>query len=224
MGNASLVKGDISFCATGGPHAGPTVADYYRLRMNGWPATNAPTLVEGGTVGESNYWNFCPAIGVNVAGDAVMTWTRSSSTSYPTMMMAARNSGDTGFSTPTVIKASPGPNNDGRWGDFFSVWPDPFDGSLWAFSEWSRTTTGTWSTWVAQVQMAAYNYYVEFDAPPVGQTGAPLHPFSTIAPCHAAITRGTIHIKAGHYNEEVRLDKDVTLVNYGGGPVTIGAP
>ncbi len=226
LGNASLVAGDLWFCATRGQPVGPAVAAYYRLRLNGWPASGTVTVAEQGTVGSSSFWNFCPAIGVNVAGDAVITWTRSSSSSYPTMMVAARNGGDSGFGSPTVIQTSPtGPNNDGRWGDYFSVWPDPNDGSLWAVSEWSRADTGTWSTWWAQIQMAAYDFYVDLNAPfPLIQNGSFGFPYTTVAAGHAAITRGTLHIKVGHYNEQITLNKSVTLTTYGGGPVTIGAP
>jgi hypothetical protein len=225
LGNASLVGGDVWFCATRGQPGGPAVAAYYRLRLNGWPSSGSASVAEQGTVGNSSYWNFCPSIGVNLAGDAAMTWTRSSSTTYPTMMMATRNGGDSSFGPPTVIRASTGPNNDGRWGDFFSVWPDPNDGSLWAISEWSRNDTGTWSTWLAQMQMAAYDIYVDLNAPfPIIQNGSPSFPYTTVAAGQAGITRGTLHIKIGNYNEQLTINKSVTLVPYGGGPVTIGKP
>ena len=237
LGNASLIGTDLWFCATRGPAAGPAVAAYYRLRLNGWPSSgNSVTVAEQGTVGGTSYWNFCPSIGLNQRGDAVMTWTRSSSTSFPTMMVASRIGSDSSFGTPIVIHASAGPNNDddgsmqshNRWGDYFSVWPDPNDGSLWAISEWSRAAapadTGTWSTWLAQIAMPAQNYYVNLNGNPNNGDGSQFLPWTTVTRAHEFIISGTIRIYTGHYNEHITLNKAVTLLNYGGGPVTIGAP
>lgn len=225
LGNASLVGGDVWFCGTRGQSAGPAVAVYYRLRLNGWPASGSVSVAEEGTVGDSSYWNFCPALGLNQAGDAVMTWTRSWEFTYPTMMCATRSAGASAFGPPFVVKASDGPNNDGRWGDYFSVWPDPNDGSLWAVSEWTRSNTGTWSTWWAQIQTPARDSYVNKNAPfPSTQDGSLVFPYTTIGAGHAAITRGTLHIYGGHYNEQITLNKAVTLEAYSGGPVTIGIP
>ena len=225
LGNASLIGTDLWFCATRGVAAGPAVAAYYRLRRNGWPSSgNGVTVAEQGTVGDSSYWNFCPAIGLNQLGDAVMTWTRSSSTSLPTMMVASRIGSDSSFGTPIVIRASQSANADGRWGDYFSVWPDPNDGSLWAISEWSRADTGTWSTWLAQISMPARNYYVNLNGNPNNGNGSQFLPYTTVRRAHEVITTGMILIYTGHYNEQITLNKAVTLVNYGGGPVTIGAP
>ena len=225
LGNASLVGGDVWFCGTRGQSAGPAVAVYYRLRLNGWPASGSVSVAEQGTVGDSSYWNFCPAIGVNQAGDAVMTWTRSWEFTYPTMMCATRSAGAGAFGSPFVVKASDAPNNDGRWGDYFSVWPDPNDGSLWAVSEWTRSDIQTWSTWWAQIQTSARDFYVNLNAPfPSTQDGSLVFPYTTIWAGHAAITRGTLHIFGGHYNEQITLNKAVTLEAYSGGPVTIGIP
>src|SRR5437899_2990305 len=73
----SYYGGDIWVCRTAGASAGPAVACYYRLRLNGWPSSGSVSVVEDSTVGDSSYWNFCPAIGVNVAGEVAMTWARS---------------------------------------------------------------------------------------------------------------------------------------------------
>lgn len=225
MNNASLVGGDVWFCASVGQTNGPAVAAYYRLRLNGWPASGSVSVVEDGTVGEASYWNFCPAIGVNLAGDVAITWTRSSASTYPDMVFAARTAGDIGFSALQVAHAGQTADNDGRWGDYFSAWPDPNDGSLWLVSEWSRSDTGTWSTWWAQIQMPTRDFYVNWNAPlPFIQTGSLVFPYTTVGTAHANITAGTLHIFGGHYNEQLTLTKAVTLQAYTNGPVVIGAP
>jgi hypothetical protein len=227
LNNASLVGGDVWFCATRGPAAGPASAVYYRVRLNGWPQLPflGPTLEEEGTVGADTDWNFCPSIGANLAGDVAMTWTRSSSTRAAAMMAAWRTEYGSTFGAPIVVKANQTPNVDGRWGDYFSVWPDPSDGSLWAVSEWTRADTGTWSTWWAQISMPPRDFFVRWNAPnPGAQDGSLSFPYVTVGAAHANITSGTLHIFGGHYNERPTLNKAVTLEAYSGGPVTIGAP
>ncbi len=244
LGNASLLDGDLWFCATVGtvttPPAPPgrAVAAYYRARLNGWPLTaNNPTLVEDSTVGNPNEWNFCPAIGMNSAGEVVITWTRSSAAIFPTIAYAYRGRLDGAFGAAQDIIPSatiPGPpgsppiivnntaNNDGRWGDYFSVWPDPNDGSLWIANEWTRTDTGTWSTWWAQVTTPAQDVYVNLNVDPVTQNGSAAFPWRTVGRGHTAITRGNIYIAPGRYNETLTLNKATTLSVTGNGQVVIG--
>ena len=141
------------------------------------------------------------------------------------MMLSWRTAYASTFGAPIVVQTGQTPNVDGRWGDYFSVWPDPNDGSFWAVSEWTRTDTGTWSTWWAQVSMPARDFYVRWNAPnPATQDGSLAFPFTTVGLANAVITRGTLHIFGGHYNEQLYLNKAVTLEAYSGGPVTIGAP
>ena len=232
QGNATLANGDLWCCMTRGQPAGPALAAYCRLQLNGWPFSgNNPALGEEGTVGALTDWNYLPSIGANLAGDVAITWTRSSSTRAAAMMVAWRTANVSTFGAPNVVRTSQTPaidlDNTGtfsRWGDYFSVWPDPIDGSLWADSEWTRADTGTWSTWWAQISMPGRDFYVNRNAPSPGQDGSLAHPYKTVDAAHAYITSGTLHIFGGTYNERLTLNKAVTLEAYSGGPVTIGAP
>ena len=223
QGNATLATGDIWCCMTRGQPAGPAVAAYWRIRLNGWPASGSPSLAEEGTVGAGTDWNYCPSISANLAGDVAMTWTRSSATRYTGMMATWRTAADSAFAAPILVKDSQTANVDGRWGDYFTSWPDPNDGSMWLGSEW--TTNGTWSTWWAQVAMPGRDFYVQWNAPNPGtQNGSLAFPYTTIGAAQANITSGTLHIFGGHYNESLTLNKSIYLEAYSGGPVTIGAP
>jgi hypothetical protein len=240
LGNASLLNGDVWFCATVGtattPPAPPgrAIAAYYRVRLNGWPLTGfPPTLVEDNTVGSATEWNFCPSIGMNVAGDVVITWTRSSPTIFPTIAYATRGPTDANFGAPqniaptiTVagVTINNTANNDGRWGDYFSTWPDPTDGTLWIANEWTRTDTGTWSTWWAQVATPVRDSYVNLNGNYFEQNGTMQFPWLRVIQAHATITHGTIFIAPGRYNEPLTLNKAVTLRVNGNGPVVVGAP
>ena len=125
-----------------------------------------------------------------------------------------------------MVKASQTANNDGRWGDFATVWPDPTDGSLWIANEWTRADTGTWSTWWAQIATPAEDFYVNWNAPfPLIQNGSFAFPYTTVGAAHANITHGTIHIYGGqNYNEQFTLYKSVLLQLYSGSPFVIGRP
>jgi hypothetical protein len=114
-------------------------------------------------------------------------------------------------------------NLDGRWGDYFSVWPDPNDGSLWVTNEWTRSDTGTWSTWWTQVSVAQQDQYVNWSFSGF-QNGTASNPWTMIGAAHANITSGNIRIAPGHYNEQLTLNKAVTLSVNGTGQVVIGAP
>jgi hypothetical protein len=210
------------------------------VRLNGWPLSGSdPTLVEDNTVGNSAEWNFCPSIGMNLAGDVAVTWTRSSSSISPTIAYASRTASENNFGAPqsisptltiagvTVTNTS---NNDidttgaERWGDYFSVWPDPNDGTLWIVNEWTRTDTGVWSTWWTQIATPSQDSYVNFAGKFALQNGSVQFPWLTVTQAHAAISQGTIHIAPGRYNEQLTLNKNLTLTVNGNGEVVIGAP
>jgi hypothetical protein len=145
-------------------------------------------------------------------------------------MYAFRTASAATFGMPqTVLPSNPGGttntfNVDGRWGDYFTVWPDPKDGSLWFTNEWTRLDTGTWSTWWAQVLVPFRDSYVDLNADPASQDGSSAHPWRLVRQAHAAISHGAIHIAPGHYNEQIVLNKNTTLSVWGTGQVVIGAP
>ena len=236
QGNATLVGDDLWCCATRGQAAGPAVAAWWRLRLNRWPLGGPdPTLAEEGTVGAPTDWNFIPSISANLQGDVAITWTRSSSSRYPAMMCAWRTAADTAFAASVLVtSANLGPDNDvtapgsgqARWGDYFSSWPDPSDGSFWVVSEWIRADTGKWSTWWAQISMPGRIFYVNRNSPTPGvEDGSLAHPYTSVTTAQSYLASGIINIYGGHYNEQPTLNKALTLQPYCcGGYVTIGAP
>ena len=184
--NLTLSRGDLWFTATRGITGQKALAVYYRVRLNDWPFSGTPALIEDATVGDPNDWNYSPAMATNDAGDAAITWTRSSSTAFPTIMYASRLAGAGSFGAPqTILPANPGGtsntfNVDGRWADYFAVWPSPRDGSLWFTNEWTRLDTGTWSTWWAQILVPSRDSYVDLNANPAFQDGSPSNPWRSV--------------------------------------------
>src|SRR5690606_23768571 len=90
-------------------------------------------------------------IAVNAAGDALMTFARSSSTEFVSIARCYRRAGDPlGTMRPHVlVRSNTGPYFNSRWGDYSAVAADPADDSvLWYTHE---TATGSsWQTWIGR--------------------------------------------------------------------------
>lgn len=222
QGNAFWNRGTVWVCFTSGPPNGPAKVFYYRIRPNGYP-NGTPALVESGTVGDPTFWNYQPSIGGNNAGDVCITYTRSSSSSVPTMMYAYRSAGDSGFGLPQVVRISGGFFTGGRWGDYASVWPDPVDGTFWITHEYSISTNADdVATWWAEISTPPYDLYVNAGAGNP-ELGSVTFPFRTVTKAANQTTHGSMNISGGHYNERVRIGKAVTL-RAPAGTVFIGRP
>ena len=152
QGNAFWQNGAIWFCHTAGGNSGKSLAYYYKVNLNNYPA-GTPALAEEGSIdGGSGEWTYQPSIGANANGDVGIVYSQSSATRNPTIFAATRSAAAVSFDTPVLIKASPGYYFGGRWGDFASVTGDPVDNSLWVTHEWAKTTQpGAWSTWWARL-------------------------------------------------------------------------
>jgi uncharacterized repeat protein (TIGR01451 family) len=152
QGNAFWFNKAVWFCHTAGGSSGKSIAYYYRVGVNNFPAV-APVLVEEGSLdGGQGEWTYQPNIGVNSRGDVGLVYSQSSTTRFPTIFGATRSFTAAAFDTPTLIKASPGYYFGGRWGDFASVTPDPVDDSFWMTHEFARSTQIIdWGTWWANI-------------------------------------------------------------------------
>lgn len=230
---AIFQNGNILTALTAGPAGGPSQVYYYRINPGGFPS-GFIIVTESGTVGDAGFWNYQPAIGGNFAGDMAIVYTRSSTSANPTMMYVYRNAGDSVFGSPQVVVNSGGPSittdSSGtalaRWGDFAAVSADPADGSLWITHEYARSSSANnWGTWFAQIGTPRRDVYVNWNSPaPWFQDGSLDFPYTTISIAQANITRGTLHIFGGHYNEQLTLNKAITLQTHDGIAVTIGTP
>ena len=152
QGNAFWYNGSVWFCTTAGGSSGKSLAYYYQVNLNNYPA-GTPTLGQSGFIdGGPGEWTYQPSIGGNSRGDIGIVYCQSSATRYPTIFAATRGNGAPSFGTPVLVKASPGYYYGGRWGDYGSVTSDPADESFWVTHEWAKTTQpGAWSTWWAQI-------------------------------------------------------------------------
>lgn len=126
---------------------------WYEIAMNGWPlSADDPELVQSGEIDPGgDVRTFFGSITVDDAGNAAMTFARSSPNEYISMGTAYRLASDPlgTFRTGVIQQESTFPDYSARWGDYSEVEPDPVDArTFWAHHEY---TTGSWRTWVARV-------------------------------------------------------------------------
>lgn len=133
-------------------------ARWYEIDLRGWPVSGStPTLLQSGEIDPGGtVRTFFSAIGVDGAGNAVITSARSSPTEFISMITAYRTACDpTGtFRAPVTEKSATAGYTSGRWGDYASVQPDPASpNTFWAHHEYAIGSS--WRTWIARVDVDA---------------------------------------------------------------------
>jgi hypothetical protein len=128
-------------------------ARWYEFRMNGWPASGTPELVQSGEIDPGDpVRTFFPSIWVDYAGNAVITCARSSPSEYISMCWAYRMADDPlgEFRSLRFVKESSAPYHHARWGDYSGTASDPTEvGKFWGHHEYCPWSS-SWNTWVAE--------------------------------------------------------------------------
>jgi hypothetical protein len=135
---------------------GRNAARWYEFDVNN---QNNPVLKQAGeiTAPQNHPLGSCfnPAVCANDIGDAVITYTRSSSVEMPSMYYSARASDDPAGAMPTTIRVTPGTESYifFRWGDYAGAALDPVDrATLWVINQ-SSANFFTWRTTVARIPL-----------------------------------------------------------------------
>jgi PKD repeat protein len=134
-----------------------SVAQWWQLST-----ASPPTVIQRGRVEDpsANVFYAYPAIAVNGAGDAFLSYTRFAYNEYANAEYAYRLATDApntmrdGYrfklGETTYFKDFGSGRN--RWGDYTSASVDPTnDTTFWAVSEYAKIPTNTWGTWWAEV-------------------------------------------------------------------------
>lgn len=154
--NGSLWVAATTYCDWGAQDINGPRACLHLMQVD----TNALTLRQDITYGQSGYELMWPAVRTDATGNLFVVFSRSSETSQPEVRMASRLATDPlntlGSSVP--IKAGE-VNYDGtRSGDFSSAVVDPTDPSVvWLAGEYSRNNGAgvfRWGTWIASASYA----------------------------------------------------------------------
>jgi hypothetical protein len=136
------------------PGTGRTVVRWYEFAMGSWPASGQPALRQWGQIDSgAGTYTFCPSIGVDSAGNAAITYVRSSAAQFITICRAVRRAGDAlGTTRPVrVVRASTTSFTlMDRWGDYSTTVPDPAEPcTFWGHHQWT-TSPSDWRTWIAR--------------------------------------------------------------------------
>lgn len=128
-------------------------ARWYEFDMRGWPNSgNTPIIAQSGELDYGGtIHTFFPSIWVDNAGNAAITFARSSPDEYISMSRAVRKFSDPPgtFQPPEFVKESTAAHTSGRWGDYSATVDDPaLPGSFWGHHEY--TLNGQWRTWIAR--------------------------------------------------------------------------
>jgi len=135
-------------------NANRVLARWYRIKLNGWPASGLePDLTGNGNIDPgSGIRTFFPAIEVDACANAVMVFSRSSPNEYISMSRAIRQTNDGQFRPAEFVQVSDGPSPSGRWGDYGGIGRDPADPTLfWMHHEYTLGGPSNWRTWIASV-------------------------------------------------------------------------
>ncbi len=120
-------------------------------------SSGTPVLVQQGTFASNGEYRSFPDLGVNACGDMLVGYTKTSSSIYPGVYVAGRESGDAAgtLKSETVVHAGEAyytayDSVPRRWGDYTGMALDPDGRTFWYVGEYSRNqATARWSTWVA---------------------------------------------------------------------------
>jgi hypothetical protein len=136
----------------------PIEIRWYQIALNGWPFSgNNPSLVQSGAIGQADgFLASFSAIAVDGAGNAALTYARSSESEFLSMELAWRKASDPLGTMPNRLNAkrATGPYNNSRWGDYAAIDPDPTrTGRFWGHHEWSEGSS--WRTWLQRIDVGA---------------------------------------------------------------------
>ncbi len=141
------------------PNSGPT-----RSAVQWWQMSTSGTVLQRSRIEDVSGVNFYayPTIAVNRSNEAMIGFSRFSSTQYASANYTFRTSTDVTntMQSEAVLKAGEasyyktygGPNN--RWGDYSNTSVDPLnDSNFWTIQEYAATPSGgsRWGTWWGQV-------------------------------------------------------------------------
>lgn len=134
-----------------------TIARWYEVFTNNWPASGAPFLRQVGSIDDGR-WKFFPALALNDFNDMGVIVGASSLSQFAGVYTTGRKftdpDGETG--ALTLAKIGSASYTGGRWGDYFGIQVDPTDGlTFWGIGEYVDSASH-WKTWITSWRVATY--------------------------------------------------------------------
>jgi hypothetical protein len=147
-------QNDRLWCTHPTSSSSRAAARWYEFNTASWPTT--PSVVQSSTVTDSTYYYAMPSVAVDQFDDAVIGFTRTNSSTFPSTAHTSRNVGDPlgTMATPTLDHAGTAHYSGTRWGDFSGTVIDPTNGVMfWMLQEYSKGGGDGWGTWVASLSV-----------------------------------------------------------------------
>jgi hypothetical protein len=128
----------------------------------GTAGITSASIVRQGYIASAGRYDIYPAVQPDAAGNAVVVFTQTSKTQFPSAAYAILKAGQSDFGPAIVAAPGTGPYDpmSTRWGDYSFAVPDNASDSAWLATEYippksSQTTTGAsnWGTRVFEVQL-----------------------------------------------------------------------
>jgi hypothetical protein len=136
---------------------------WYEFDLGSWPAAGSPSLIQSGEVDlGAGIYTFFPSIWADGAGNAAITFNRSSANEFISIQMVTRSAGNPPgtMSAPELVRNGASPDVSGRFGDYSATNHDPVaPGSFWGHHEYRGA--GAWRTRIARIDLcvgSATNY------------------------------------------------------------------
>ncbi len=133
---------------------------WYEFRNSG-NSTATPTIFQQSTFDPDTNYRWLGSIAMDKDGNIALGYSRSSSTTFPSIYINGRLSTDTinTMGTETLVQAGAGSqdaNGGNRWGDYSSMTLDPVDQCTFYYTNEYLKTTGSfnWSTRVASYRFS----------------------------------------------------------------------
>ncbi|HEX9114556.1 MAG TPA: hypothetical protein VGA61_00685 [Anaerolineae bacterium] len=181
-----------------GANSGPTAIQWAQLNVTGGTIRAMPVQQQIFTNGSDGLYRWLPSIAVDAAGNAVVGYSTSSGSVFPSIRWAGRLAGDPlntlGQGEGSLFAGTGSENfNCGgaacsRWGDYSAMIVDPVDDcTFWYINEYYPSTGSTfWHTRIGTVKFPA--------CPPPPPTATPTSsptPTATNTPTHTRTPTGT---------------------------------
>ena len=146
---AEYINGSLWFThAVGLPASNPTYSGVDWWQVN----ASALTVTQFGRVYDATTPNFYiyPSIRANAAGDALLSYGLSSTSTYASAVYSFHASTDAVNTMQNFYSYKAGVGaydvtqsfGGNRWGDYFGTAVDPVDNSFWAFGQWANSPSG----------------------------------------------------------------------------------
>ena len=163
-GNNTLDDGDARFSAKVYQLGGVLYA-VHGCQVNGhaalcWYQIRAAnqTLLQWGTIAQTNLDLFYPSIAANSCGTVVIGFNGCSTTTFVSSFAVVGDTVDgvTTFGAPILLKAGLASydRSDGRWGDYSSTCVDPADPNRFWTIQMYPVSSGTWATQITEILTA----------------------------------------------------------------------